>query len=124
MEKNIYHWEQAFKRLTLGEMIAADGKNEHITNDSQNMIPAELPNELSAEAARFLLIVRSLIADTRDLPAWKMKGKEWGLYLHTLIKIYLKPISEADKEVFESLLHNAVSINAVSYTHLTLPTKA
>jgi len=111
LEKNIYHWEQAFQRLTLGEMIAADGKNEPIPNDSQNLIAAELPDELSAEAARFMLIVRSLIADTRDLPEWKMKGKEWGLYLQTLIKTYLKPISEADKEVFESLLHNAVSIN-------------
>ena len=111
LDKNIYHWEQAFQRLTLCEMIAADGKNEAITNESQNLLEAKLPDELSAEAARFMLIVRSLIADTRDLPEWKMKGKEWGLYLHTLIKTYLKPISEADKEVFESLLHNAVSIN-------------
>jgi len=111
LEKNIYHWEQAFQRLTLGEMIAVDRKNETIPNDSQNLIAAELPDELSAEAARFMLIVRSLIADTRDMSAWKMKGKEWGLYLHTLIKTYLKPASGADKEVFESLLHNAVSIN-------------
>ena len=111
LDKNIYHWEQAFRRLTLGEMIAGDEKNETIPNASQNLIPADLPDELSAEAARFMLIVRSLIADTRDLPEWKMKGKEWGLYLHTLIKTYLKPISEADKEVFQNLLHNAVSIN-------------
>ena len=109
--KNIYHWEQAFQRLTLGEMIATDEKKGPIPNYSQNLIAAELPDELSAEAARFMLIVRSLIADTRDLPEWKMKGKEWGLYLHTLIKTYLKPMNEADKEVFESLLHNAVSIN-------------
>ena len=95
----------------MGEMIAENGKNEPIVNDSQNLIAAELPDELSAEAARFMLIVRSLIADTRYLPEWKMKGKEWGLYLQTLIKTYLKPISESDNEVFQNLLQNADSIN-------------
>ena len=97
--------------MTLGEMIAVYGKNEPIPNFSQNLIAAELPYELSAEAARFMLILRSLIEDTRDMPKWEMKGKEWGLYVHTLIKTYLKPISESDKEVFESLLHNSVSIS-------------
>ncbi len=111
LQKNIYHWEQAFQRMTLGEIIASDLNNETISNDSQYLIPFGLPDELSAEAARFMLIVRSLIADTRDMTEWKMKGKEWGLYLYTLIKTYLKPISEADKEVFHNLLQNAVSIN-------------
>ena len=97
MEKNIYHWEQAFQRITLGEIIASDGYTETIPNDCKNLIPFGLPDEFSAEAARFMLIVRSLIADTRDMTEWKMKGKEWGLYLQTLIKTYLKPISEADR---------------------------
>ena len=108
--KNIYHWEQGFQRLTLGEMIASDIYNETINNDRQNMIAFGLPDEISPEVARFLLIIRSLIADTRDLPEWKMKGKEWGQYIYTLIKTYLKPIGEADKEVFQNLLNNAVSI--------------
>ena len=109
--KNIYHWEQAFQRLTLGELTSLDILNEPIPNKNQNLIPVDLPDELSVEAARFMLIIRSLIADTRDLTDWKMKGKDWGLYLHTLIKTYLKPISEDDNEVFDNLLQNAVSIN-------------
>ena len=111
LEKNIYHWEQAFQRMTLGEIISSDLYNETMPNCNQNLVPFELPDEFSGEAARFMLIVRSLIADTRDMTEWKMKGKEWGLYLHSLIKTYLKPISEADKEVFHNLLKNAISIN-------------
>ena len=37
---------------------------------------------------------------------------------YTLIKTYLKPLSEADKEVFESLLNNAVSINDLDIVQL------
>ncbi|MDC0188204.1 exodeoxyribonuclease V subunit gamma, partial [bacterium] len=111
LEKNIYHWEQAFQRLTLGEIFASEIYNETNPNESQNLIAVDLPDELSLEAARFMLIVRSLIEDTRYLTEWEMKGKEWGLYLQTLIKTYLKPISESDKEVFQNLLQNAVSIN-------------
>ena len=95
----------------MGEIFASDIYNETNQYESQNLIAVDLPDELSLEAARFMLIIRSLIEDTRYLTEWEMKGKEWGLYLQTLIKTYLKPISESDKEVFQNLLQNAVSIN-------------
>ena len=59
------------------------------------------------------MIVRSLIADTRDLPKWKMCGKDWGGYLQTLLKTYLRPIEEADEEAdeeaFQNLLRNVLA---------------
>ncbi len=118
LEKNLYHWEQAFLRLTLGEITTLDIQNEIIQNERQNLIAVDLPDELSLEAARFMLVIRSLIADTRDLTDWKMKGREWGQYLHTLIKTYLRPISEADKEIFHNLLQNAISINELDIGQL------
>ena len=110
LDENKYHWEQAFRRLTLGEMLDKHGENETVSIDGQLLAPADLPDEWSTEAARFMLIVRSLIADTRDLPKWEMSGKEWGQFLQTLLKTYLKPVSDTDSEAFQKLLQNAVAI--------------
>ena len=109
LEHEIYHWEQAFQRLTLGEMVSAEEGNGIFSNGDQQIVPVDLAEEWSAEAARFMLIVRSLIADTRDLPKWKMCGKDWGRYLQTLLKTYLRPIEEADEEAFQNLLRNVLA---------------
>ena len=110
LEQDIYHWEQAFRRLTLGEMVTAPVETGFISISNQQLVPADLPEEWGEEAARFMLIVRSLIADTRDLPKWKMSGKEWGRYLRILLKTYLKPLEQADEEAFQNLLRNVLAI--------------
>ena len=106
LEQDIYHWEQAFRRLTLAEMVTAPEETGLLSISKQQIAPAKFPDEWSEEAARFMLIVRSLIADTRDLPKWKMSGKEWGEYLRILLKTYLKPLEQADEEAFQNLLRN------------------
>ena len=110
LDQDIYHWEQAFRRLTLGEMVTAKTDSGIFSIVNQKIVPADLPDEWNEEAARFMLIVRSLIADTRDLPKWKMSGKEWGRYLRILLKTYLKPLEQADEEAFQNLLRNVLSI--------------
>jgi exodeoxyribonuclease V gamma subunit len=106
LEQDIYHWEQAFRRLTLAEMVTAPAETGIFSIAEQQIAPAKIPDEWSEEAARFMLIVRSLIADTRDLPKWEMSGKEWGEYLQILLKTYLKPLEQADEEAFQNLLRN------------------
>ena len=48
-----------FKGLLLGEIIASDVYNEPNRNESQNLIAVDLPDDLSLESARFIMIVRS-----------------------------------------------------------------
>ena len=115
LEQDIYHWEQAFRRLTLAEMVTAPAETGILSIAEQQIAPAKLPDEWSEEAARFMLILRSLIADTRDLPKWKMSGKEWGEYLQILLKTYLKPLEQADEEAFQNLLRN---VQAARYLDL------
>ena len=106
LEQDIYHWEQAFRRLTLAQMVTAPAETGILSIRKQQIAPAKFPDEWSEEAARFMLIIRSLIADTRDLPKWQMSGKEWGRYLGILLKTYLKPLEQADEEAFQNLLNN------------------
>ena len=106
LEEDIYHWEQAFRRLTLADMVKAPADTGILSIRKQQIAPAKFPDEWSEEAARFMLIVRSLISDTRDLPKWKMSGKEWGKYLRILLKTYLKPLGKADDEAYQNLLNN------------------
>ena len=117
LEQDIYHWEQAFRRLTLGEMVSAEDGNGIFSIGRQNIVPMDLAEEWSTEAARFMLIVRSLIADTRDLPKWKMSAKDWGRYLHTLLKTYLRPLAEDDEEAFQNLLKNVLAARDLDLGH-------
>ena len=111
LEQDIYHWEQAFQRLTLGEFVIPHAETGIFTIGNQPLVPVDLPAEWSGEAARFILILRSLIADTRYLPNWEMTGKKWGRYLHILLKTYLKPLEQADDEAFQNLLRNVLAIS-------------
>ena len=81
----------------------------------EKIAPANLPDEWSEEAARFMLVLRSLIADTRDLPKWEMSGKEWGEYLRILFTTYLKPIEPADEEAFQNLLRNVQTASYLDF---------
>jgi len=110
LDNDKFSWEQGFNRLTLGDMISSSSDTETFTIGKKEIVPADIPQEWSVEAARFILIVRSLIADTRDLQKWRMKAKDWANYILILIKTYLKPSSEVGEEVFQKLLRNTQAI--------------
>jgi len=121
LEYDIYNWEQAFHRLTLGEMVSMEESEGIYSNGNQQTVPFDFAEEWSTEAARFILIVRSLIADTRDLPKWELCGKDWGLYLETLLKTYLKPIGIIDEEVFQNLLKNVRAFSDLDLGNGSVP---
>ena len=115
LEQDIYHWEQAFRRLTLADMLTTHSETGMFSIAGKKIAPANLPDEWSEEAARFMLVLRSLIADTRDLPKWEMSGKEWGEYLRILFTTYLKPIEPADEEAFQNLLRNVQTASYLDF---------
>jgi len=111
LENDNYSWEQAFHRLTIGDMVSSKTDSEIYSIANKKIIPADIDPEWSVEAARFILIVRSLIADTRHLPKWRMKAKKWAKYINILIKTYLEPSGNTNEEAFQNLLRNTHAIS-------------
>jgi len=116
-EYDIHSWEHAFHRLALGNMMTTQTNTEFFSVGGKRIVPANLSQEWSLEAARFTLIIRSLIADTRNLPKWEMSGKNWARYLHILLKTYLNPCGQENDEAFQNLLMNALSIRDLDFGH-------
>ena len=117
LEQDIYTWEKAFNRLTLGDMVVTQSNTEFFSIGEKRLIPANLPQEFSIESARFMLIIRSLIADTINLPKWKMKAKDWANYLQILLKTYIKPQEQEYDQAFQNLLRNTLSIRDLDLAH-------
>jgi len=113
LENDNYSWEQAFHRLTIGDMLSSKTDIDTISIANKKIVPADIDQEWSVEAARFILIVRSLIADTRHLPKWRMTAKDWSIYLKILIKTYLIPSGAANEEAFQNLLRNTDAISGL-----------
>ena len=73
-----------------------------------------------------MLIVRSLFADTRDLPEWKLSGAQWADYLQLLFQTYLAPATNADESEFQTLLHSVQKLRDLDWDdppgEITFPT--
>ena len=63
---DLYNWEQGFRRLTLGSFLQSDYLDIRSTYSIGNFsyVPMDVEFSQQSEAAWFMLIVRSLIADT------------------------------------------------------------
>ncbi len=106
VNKDLYNWEQGFKRLTLSMYLQQEHEWDPLvyTVGEDKYIPVPLHSTQHDEAVRFVTIVRSLIVDTQEMPNWKMSAKEWGRYLGILVKTYLAPVDTSEESIFQNIL--------------------
>ena len=113
-----FNWEQGFRRLELGRLLApkaTDPEGGVCTVQGERYLPLHVPEEQATAAARFILIVRSLFADTRDLPEWKLSGAQWADYLQLLFQTYLAPATDSDASEFQTLLQSVQKLRDLDW---------
>jgi len=118
LHEDRFSWEQGFRRLELGRLLtpglSADPDGV-CTIQKERILPHHVPQEQAEAAARFLLIVRSLFADTRDLPSWQLSGAQWSDYLRLLFQTYLAPATDADESEFQTLLQSVQKLRDLDW---------
>ena len=62
LEHDIYNWEQAFRRLTLADMLNTPSETGIFSIAGQQIASANLQDEWSEEAARFMLVLRCYLS--------------------------------------------------------------
>ncbi|MBF0286663.1 MAG: exodeoxyribonuclease V subunit gamma [SAR324 cluster bacterium] len=115
VNKDLYNWEQGFKRLTLGMYLQQEQEWNPLIYavSGDKYMPVALHSSQHDEAVRFMAIVRSLIADTKDMPGWKMSATAWGRYLALLVKTYLGPIDASEDSIFRNILNSLSDLEAL-----------
>ncbi|MGK5092058.1 exodeoxyribonuclease V subunit gamma [Deltaproteobacteria bacterium TL4] len=112
LKHDLYNWEQGFRRLTMGAFLQQESAHNPQTYAIQDQpyVPLSVDTSEQGEAASFMLIVRSLIADTHLIKQWKLTGEQWSHYLCTLLKTYLRPLNTNEEAEFQRLINSILSL--------------
>ncbi len=99
IERDLYNWDQGLKRLVLGTFMAAEKSGEERAFEiaGDQYLPYEVSPSRSSSAARFGVLVRSLIADARFARDERLNLSEWSEFLHALVTTYLVATSDAEE---------------------------
>jgi len=100
IDRDLFHWEQGLRRLVLGTFLTGPrcGDDRAFPLDGADLLPQDEPVEAQADAARLLLLVRSLVADARFARSARLTLKEWSEFLARLIDAYLAADTDDDAE--------------------------
>ncbi|MCA8924621.1 MAG: exodeoxyribonuclease V subunit gamma, partial [Planctomycetes bacterium] len=106
LTRDLYSFDQAGQRLALGTFLAggADGQGPPVvTLEGQSYLPAALAPGQQASAARFQLLLRSLIADVRFAQRARLTLGEWSRFFTALVRAYVVAAG-ADEQVYGRVL--------------------
>ena len=100
IDRDLFHWEQGLRRLVLGTFLTGPrcGDERAFPLDGSDLLPQDEPVEAQADAARLLLLVRSLVADARFARSARLTLKEWSEFFARLINAYLAADADDDTE--------------------------
>lgn len=99
IEKDLYNWDQALKRLVLGVFLSAQNSGEvrSFPIGQDQYLPYESPSDRLGTVARLIVIVRSLIADARFARRSTLSLAEWADFIGAMIGAYLIKETEQDE---------------------------
>jgi exodeoxyribonuclease V gamma subunit len=99
IEKDLYNWDQGLRRLVLGAFLAGSrtGDDRVFAIGSDSYVPQEFAESRLANASRFVLLVRSLIADARFARDQRLPLSEWAVFLAQLVSTYVGAEDEDDE---------------------------
>jgi exodeoxyribonuclease V gamma subunit len=109
IDRDLFHWEQGLRRLVLGAFLTGPrcGDDRGFPLDGSELLPQDEPVDAQADAARMLLLVRSLVADARFAREARLTMTEWSAFLARLITAYLAADTAADQRVLAECLSAA-----------------
>jgi exodeoxyribonuclease V gamma subunit len=103
---NLFQWDQALTRITLGAFMEGglgEGHNLY-PGDQGPLLPLTLQQEEVPAAARFLKTARTLLADTREIRAHRLSLSDWAVVLAELIGTYVQASDPEDQSFRDQCL--------------------
>lgn len=99
IERDLYNWDQGLKRLALGAFMAGarSGEMRAYEAGGQSYLVHEVGSSELAGAARFTVLVRSLIADARFAATEKLPIARWCEFLHAYVTTYVGATNEQEE---------------------------
>jgi exodeoxyribonuclease V gamma subunit len=99
IDRDLFHWEQALRRLVLGAFMTGPyhGDERWFQWDQSEYLPHEVPPDALADAARLLLLARSLVADARDARKAERTMTEWSEFFLRMVGAYLGAAGDAEQ---------------------------
>jgi exodeoxyribonuclease V gamma subunit len=109
IDRDLFHWDQGLRRLVLGAFMTGPrcGDDRAFRLGGSEWLPHDEPAEAQADAARLLLLVRSLAADARFARSARLTFTGWSTFLARLITAYLAADSDAEQRALGRCLAEA-----------------
>jgi exodeoxyribonuclease V gamma subunit len=100
LDGTYFHWEQGLRRLVLGTFLSGPrcGDDRGFLLEGADLLPQDEPVEAQADAARLLLVVRSLVADARYARGERLTLSGWSEFFIRLINAYVAAAPDADAD--------------------------
>lgn len=99
IEPDVLNWDQGVRRLVLGAFLAGERSDvaEPFVVGDRPYLPFEVGASQTQGAARFGLLVRSLVADARFAASAELTIPEWVAFFRALAESYLAPANTAEE---------------------------
>jgi len=103
IEADVLNWDQGVRRLALGVFLPGkrSGAAQAFALPSSAYLPFEVGASEQESAARFGLLVQSLIADARFAASSELTVAEWVAFFRALAEAYLAPATPAEQGELE-----------------------
>ncbi len=106
IEKDLYNWDQGVRRLALGVFLEGkrSGEERPYQAGGEQYLPQDMGQASVPNAARFIAIVRSLLADRAYARDAVLTLSEWASFMTTLTRTYLMPGTPGDQAILNNCL--------------------
>ena len=114
---NLYHWDQALKRLALGLFMegGSDGNERAFSSAKQReYLPYEVSEDAIGAAATMIQTARGLLCDAIDIAKRELSIEEWSKALGNLISRHIHPADRAGEQIRDLVLQAMDSMAAMS----------
>ncbi len=96
LEGDVYHWDQALLRLSLGACVENDPNRDAVTLGSRVLLPHPQTSEKRRSAAKLGVLARSLNADVTWLQRQAMSLSQWADVLWRYSSAYVSARSDRE----------------------------
>ena len=114
IEKDLYNWDQGMRRLALGAFLEGERSNEErpfVAENGMAYLPQDISQGSYANAARFIALVRSLLADCSFARSSSLSIAEWAAFTQAFIKTYLKAETPEDERTMAMCLGKVAALS-------------
>lgn len=126
IERDLFNWEQGLKRLTLGLFMTEPdaGPMPAVALGAGAYVPLPLPPDQWDDASHLILLMRSLIADTRYANREPRPLADWARFMVGLVTAYLEPESTDDVRARHAVLEALEGLRDLDLDGTPLPYRA